>query len=142
MPATDFRDKIHREILEDAAILPCNPIEGPRGRTLEVQKPLRDIQFSRNSVQVSLLSPRCSALTDTYASPVGQDLVRPLGAREWRVIALKKEHAAGMEEGGVLLFVKFFDNQTSSLELVGNFVIEPNAAVSSLGTRSALGVRQ
>ena len=126
-----------------SAILPCVVPRGSGGGERQVEedevaqggggvgrsgmkllRPLTELQMSRNSVG---------------------DLVRPLGSTECHLIVLPKASilpkasrigggGAEEEEGeGVMVFLKFYDPSSQSLEYIGNLMVLPSMMLSALG---------
>jgi hypothetical protein len=119
MLAADFRDILAVEFALDSCVIhPCcvNEREGDSHGNgigcahVRLQSPLSETQLLRNSVA---------------------DLVRPLGIQLWHLIILPKHE--GQENPSMLvLFFKFYDPASQSLEFIGRKSLDPMTLVSEL----------
>jgi hypothetical protein len=66
------------------------------------------------------------------------DLVSPLGSEEWNLLVLPR-FGRGGGGGGIdgdedlLLFLKFYDPSSQSLEYIGNLLVKPTTMLSAMG---------
>jgi hypothetical protein len=129
MNAAEFLEVLTELGFSTAAyiVYPCLVRQGPRGQEdaerrgsenrnrMTLLPPLSELQWTRNSIA---------------------DLVRPLGSKTWHLVVLSKSFLGSgddEDQGSLLVFLKFYDPSSQSLEYIGNLMVKSSAMLSSLG---------
>ena len=115
-PMSDFREVMAGDLGFAASACCIHPCLFVHMRHLRLLPPISDVQ-----------------LTQSIA-----DLVSPLGSEEWNLLVLPR-FGRGGGGGGVdgdedlLLFLKFYDPSSQSLEYIGNLLVKPTTMLSAMG---------
>ncbi len=115
-PMSDFREVMAGDLGFAASACCIHPCLFVHMRHLRLLPPISDVQ-----------------LTQSIA-----DLVRPLGSEEWNLLVLPRfgrGGGGGAVDGDedLLLFLKFYDPSSQSLEYIGNLLVKPTTMLSAMG---------